>query len=89
MSKTIEEYLPELMKDETPSASEAMQGFEEKEFLREAISSLDENERLFLTLRYYEGLSIKEISRILGISVHGIYRLKIIVLEKLKKELKG
>lgn len=89
MSKTVEEYLPELLKDEIPNASEAMETFEEKELLREAINSLDENEKLFLTLHYYENLSTKEISQVLGISIAGVYKLRIIVLEKLKKELIG
>lgn len=88
MSKTAEEYLPELRGDKIPSAAEAMETFEEKELLRKSINSLDENERLFISLHYYENLSIEEISRVLGITQAGVYKLKIIVLEKLKKGLR-
>ena len=89
MSKTVEEYLPELLGDEIPSASETMEAVKEKDSLKNAINSLDENERLFLTLHYYEGLSIKDISQGLGISIAGVYKLKGIIFQKLRKAMEG
>lgn len=53
-----EKYLPE----------KVLQQKEDKKILAEAISSLTEKQKQVITLYYYEELTLKEISKILGVS---------------------
>lgn len=53
-------------KAEDPASS--LEDKEIKDFLREAISALPERERTAITLYYYEGLSLAEISQVVGVS---------------------
>lgn len=53
-------------KAEDPAA--AVEEREMKEFLRKAIAGLPERERTAITLYYYEGLSLAEISQVVGVS---------------------
>ncbi|MCR4399079.1 MAG: FliA/WhiG family RNA polymerase sigma factor [Firmicutes bacterium] len=46
----------------------ALEFAEIREALAEAIDSLPEKERLVVALYYYEGLTVKEISRVMGVS---------------------
>jgi RNA polymerase sigma factor for flagellar operon FliA len=48
---------------------------ERKRLLADAVQTLPERERLIVTLYYYEGLTAKEISRILGVSQSRISQL--------------
>lgn len=53
-------------KAEDPAA--AVEELEMKQFLVKAIASLPERERTAITLYYYEGLSLAEISQVVGVS---------------------
>lgn len=58
-----------------------------KEILRKEIESLAENERMVITLYYFEELSIKEISKIMGVSESRISQLHTRALLKLRSKL--
>lgn len=65
--------------------------FEEKEIaalLAESISSLEEKERLAVTLYYYEGLNLKEIGKVLSLSESRISQLLSKVMVLLREKLK-
>lgn len=53
---------------EAPDPVEMAEWEERKEVLAWAIERLPERERLIITLFYYEGLTLKEIARLLGVS---------------------
>lgn len=54
--------------DERPGAEEYIEEDEERQVVIEALSELPERERQMLSLYYYEGLTLKEIGRVLGVS---------------------
>jgi RNA polymerase sigma factor for flagellar operon FliA len=54
--------------DHAPNPVEAFEAEEMKEILAEAIERLSERERTVIALYYYEGLSLKEIGQILGVT---------------------
>ena len=54
--------------DERETASDRLDDESEKQELAEALASLPEKERTMLSLYYYEGMTLKEIGAILGVS---------------------
>ena len=54
--------------DDRPGASEYLDEESERQELMEALSELPERERQMLSLYYYEGLTLKEIGRVLNVS---------------------
>ena len=58
-----------------------------KRILAEAIDSLKENERKVIALYYFEELTLKEISRILGVSESRVSQLHTKSLKKMKEKL--
>lgn len=54
--------------DERPGAEEYIEEDEERQVVIEALSELPERERQMLSLYYYEGLTLKEIGRVMGVS---------------------
>ena len=54
--------------DDRETAVERLDDESEKQELTEALSELPEKERQMLSLYYYEGLTLKEIGAILGVS---------------------
>jgi len=60
---------------------------QEKEFLKKAISELDEKARIILSLYYYEDLTYKEIAKVLNITVSRISQIHSSVIKKLKVKL--
>ena len=54
--------------DERESASERLDAESERQELAEALSELPDRERQMLSLYYYEGLTLKEIGRVMGVS---------------------
>ena len=54
--------------DEREGISERLDDESEKQELAEALSELPERERTMLSLYYYEGLNLKEIGRVLGVT---------------------
>jgi RNA polymerase sigma factor for flagellar operon FliA len=79
--------LHEVLPSEEPKPEEEFQKVEEKEFLKEAIKSLNERERLIISLYYYENLNYKEIAEVLEVSVSRISQIHSRVMEKLKEKL--
>ena len=66
----------EIIKDEQAEDVLESLAFEEtKRLLAEAISLLPERERMVVTLYYYEGLTLKEIGQVLGLSESRISQL--------------
>lgn len=57
---------------------------EQTELLGEAITKLEKNQQLVLTLYYYEELTLKEIAATLGVSVSRVSQLKSIALASLR-----
>ncbi|MBP9957955.1 MAG: FliA/WhiG family RNA polymerase sigma factor [Synergistaceae bacterium] len=58
----------ELLEDNAPSPLEMIEQAEDTDRVVRALESLPERERLLLTLYYYEGLTLKEIGKILGVT---------------------
>jgi RNA polymerase sigma factor for flagellar operon FliA len=54
--------------EEAPSPEDEMQKTAEREMLAEAIDQLPDSERTVISLYYYEGLTLKEIGRVLGVT---------------------
>jgi len=80
LSKTIsageekEEELIEKIADAAPSPQQILEKKERNALIRKAIDSLPAKQRMATILQIYEGLSYKEISRILGCSVKSVER---------------
>ncbi|MDK2985151.1 MAG: polymerase sigma factor FliA [Clostridia bacterium] len=60
---------------------------EREKFLSEAISELNERQRLVLTLYYYEELTMKEIAEVLDVGVARVSQIKTSALASLRKKL--
>ena len=74
-----------------PKSEDVEEKIIEKEFeekLKKAINKLPEREKLVIQLIFYEGLSLKEVSKILNISISRVAQIKTSALKKLKEELK-
>jgi len=69
-----EEELIEKIADPAPSPQEILEKKERDTLIRKAIGSLPAKQRMATILQIYEGLSYKEISRILGCSVKSVER---------------
>jgi len=69
-----EEELIEKIADAVPSPQQILEKKERNALIRKAIDSLPAKQRMATILQIYEGLSYKEISRILGCSVKSVER---------------
>jgi len=69
-----EEELIEKIADAAPSPQQILEKKERNALIRKAIDSLPAKQRMATILQIYEGLSYKEISRILGCSVKSVER---------------
>lgn len=76
-------------KKDQSSAQAMMELEEEKEFLIDAINNLSEQERLVLTLYYYEDFRLKEIASIFGVTESRISQIHREVIFKLKAKMKA
>ena len=75
-----------------PSAAdpqEALDTTEVKERLAEAIGSLPEREQLVVALYYYEGLTLREIGEVLGVTDSRVSQLHTKAVMRLKSHLQG
>lgn len=80
---TLHEMIPSEVEipDETAEKNDA------KEMLMEAIKSLNERERLIITLYYFESLNYREISEVIGITVSRISQIHQKIMNTLKEKL--
>lgn len=79
-------FLSSLKVKDTPS--EEFDREELKALLTDAISSLNEKEKLVVSLYYYEELTLKEIGEVLNLTESRICQIHTSILNKLKSKLK-
>lgn len=72
---------------DTPEGS--LQEEELMKVLADTLDDMPERERLVLTLYYYEELTLKEISQVMGVSESRVSQLHSRAIEKMKKKLKS
>jgi RNA polymerase sigma factor for flagellar operon FliA len=77
------------IEDEGPDALEIIERNEEAEEVVAALKRLPERERILLSLYYYEGLTLKEIGKVLGVTESRVSQLHGRALSLLKAELKS
>lgn len=79
--------LYETLPDDSEIPDEIAEKNEAKEILLETIKTLEERDRLILTLYYYENLTYKEIALTLNITVSRVSQIHSRITEQLKKKL--
>ena len=77
------------IEDEAPNALDILEQNEEVEQVAEALKRLPERERLLLSLYYYEGLTLKEIGQVLGVTESRVSQLHGRALSLLRADLKA
>jgi RNA polymerase sigma factor for flagellar operon FliA len=77
------------IEDDGPNALEIMERNEETEAVVAALKKLPERERILLSLYYYEGLTLREIGKVLGVTESRVSQLHGRALSLLKAELKS
>ncbi len=65
----------ELIEDESANTSGEVEGKELRRLLGQGVDRLPERERLVVALYYFEGLTFKEIGKVLGVSESRVYQL--------------
>ena len=68
-------HFVELIVDEDANPGGEIEGKELRRFLAAGVDRLPERERLVVALYYFEGLTFKEIGRVLGVSESRVYQL--------------
>jgi len=79
--------LYEILPDESEIPDTTAEKNEAKELLVEAIKSLEERDRLIISLYYYENLNYKEIAKLLNITVSRVSQVHTRIIEMLKTKL--
>ena len=79
----------ETIEDESPSALDIIEQGEEIEAVVDALKKLPERERILLSLYYYEGLTLKEIGLVLGVTESRVSQLHGRALSLLRAEIKA
>ena len=77
------------IEDEAPSALDIIEQGEEIEAVVDALKKLPERERTLLSLYYYEGLTLKEIGLVLGVTESRVSQLHGRALSLLRAEIKA
>jgi RNA polymerase sigma factor for flagellar operon FliA len=78
-----------MVEDDKPDALELIEQSEEAEQVVAALKKLPERERILLSLYYYEGLTLKEIGQVLGVTESRVSQLHGRALSLLRAELKS
>jgi RNA polymerase sigma factor for flagellar operon FliA len=68
-------HLVDVLNDDAPGPSAEVEFKEMRRILAEGIDRLPERERLVISLYYYEGLTFKEIGKVLSVSESRVYQL--------------
>lgn len=79
----------ETIEDDAPSALDILEQNEETAQVAEALKRLPERERILLSLYYYEGLTLKEIGQVLGVTESRVSQLHGRALSLLRADLKA
>lgn len=81
-------HFVEMIVDEEASPSEEVEGKEMRRILAAGVDRLPERERLVIALYYFEGLTFKEIGKVLGVSESSVYQLHTQAMGRLRNFLK-
>lgn len=79
----------ETIEDDSPSALDIIEQNEEITQVSDALKKLPEREQLLLSLYYYEGLTLKEIGQVLGVTESRVSQIHGRALSLLRAELKA
>ena len=79
----------DVVDDDRPGALEIIEQSEETDMVVEALKKLPERERTLLSLYYYEGLTLKEIGLVLGVTESRVSQLHGRALSLLRAEIKS
>ena len=74
----------ELLADNDPNTGGEVEGKEIRRILTSGVDNLPERERLVIALYYFEGLTFKEIGRVLGVSESRVYQLHTQAMNRLR-----
>jgi len=74
----------ELLADDDSNTSGEVEGKEIRRILTSGVDHLPERERLVIALYYFEGLTFKEIGRVLGVSESRVYQLHTQAMNRLR-----
>ncbi len=77
-------HFVELIVDETSNPGTEVEGREIRRILAAGVDRLPERERLVVALYYFEGLTFKEIGRVLGVSESRVYQLHTQAMNRLR-----
>lgn len=78
----------EMIVDHDASPVEEVEGREMRKLLADGVDLLPDRERLVIALYYFEGLTFKEIGRVLGVSESRVYQLHNQAVGRLRKSLR-
>jgi len=74
--------------EKSPSPEKLLQDKEEVEYLAKALDNINQKDKMVLSLYYYEGLTLKEIGKVLEVSESRVCQLHSRAIMHLRKELK-
>lgn len=81
-------HFVEMIVDEDASPSGEIEGKELRRILATGVDRLPDRERLVIALYYFEGLTFKEIGRVLGVSESRVYQLHAQAMNRLRSYLR-
>jgi RNA polymerase sigma factor for flagellar operon FliA len=81
-------HFVELIVDENANPSGEIEGREIRRILASGVDRLPERERLVVALYYFEGLTFKEIGKVLGVSESRVYQLHTQAMTRLRTYMK-